>query len=118
MHASDCVSRHSSVASFGQPAAYRACLPSLPVLAPWWYGSTGPNRWPFVAMTADADQATRRMHLVREATRVLGSEEKARRWLSEWSPFLAGIPNDLAASSEGFRLVMDELIRIDFGDLT
>lgn len=69
-------------------------------------------------MAAAADQEARRMHLVREATRVLGSEEKARRWLAEWSPFLAGVPGDMAASSEGFQLVMDELVRIDYGDLT
>jgi hypothetical protein len=78
----------------------------------------GPNPQVAREMTAAADQEARRMHLVLEATRVLGSEEKARRWLTEWSPFLAGIPNDMAASSEGFQLVMDELLRIDFGDLT
>lgn len=68
-------------------------------------------------MTTGADLETRRRHLEREATRVLGSEDKARRWLAEWSTMLQGIPTDMVTSAEGFQLVMDELVRVEFGDL-
>ena len=69
-------------------------------------------------MMKNEDQASRKDRLKREATRVLGSQDKANRWLRTWSPFLGGIPEEMAAAPESYALVMDELVRIEFGDLT
>lgn len=62
--------------------------------------------------------AERRAKLVQEARRVFGSDEKSQHWLSHWSAFLGGVPLEMAGIEKEYQLAMDELIRIEFGDLT
>ena len=55
--------------------------------------------------------------IVQEAARLLGSPEKAARWLVAYNPVMGESP--AAAMARGAsNLVEDELVRIDYGDFT
>jgi uncharacterized protein (DUF2384 family) len=55
--------------------------------------------------------------IARKAETVLGTGMKAQRWLCAPHPLLGGAPLDLLSSKLGRRLVYEELVRIDWGDL-
>lgn len=56
--------------------------------------------------------------VARKAEAVLGTPPKAWRWLTSSHAILGDTPAALLESRSGRRLVYDELVRIDWGDLT
>jgi putative toxin-antitoxin system antitoxin component (TIGR02293 family) len=65
----------------------------------------------------EADRLLRVGRVFEEATRVLGSQEKAAQWLGARSVVLSeATPLSLLDSDAGTQAVTEELTRIDFGD--
>jgi len=64
------------------------------------------------------DLAFRIAAVTEAATNTLGCREKALLWISTPSVMLRGEPLLLISSDAGYQAVMDELTRIEFGDLT
>lgn len=60
----------------------------------------------------------RRAQLVEDAIRIFGNEKRALLWLNSHSVMLRQAPLDLISTEDGFQAVQDELVRIDYGDLT
>jgi putative toxin-antitoxin system antitoxin component (TIGR02293 family) len=66
--------------------------------------------------SAESERLVRLTRVLAEAKRVLGSEEKARRWMLKPSRALAGaIPLGLLDTDIGANAVFDELGRIEHG---
>jgi putative toxin-antitoxin system antitoxin component (TIGR02293 family) len=66
----------------------------------------------------ESDRLLRIARVASEAVRVLGSEEKARRWLSKDNRLLGAQPLELLATDGGACAVEAELHRIDWGDFS
>jgi len=66
----------------------------------------------------EADRLLRIGRIFEEATRILGTEQRAAGWLNHPSPYLYNVtPLSLLNSDGGAQAVSDELIRIDYGEL-
>ena len=64
-----------------------------------------------------AEAVLRVARVLQEARRVFGDNGKALRWIKASNPFLAARPIDLAGSDPGAQAIIDELTRIESGDL-
>ena len=65
----------------------------------------------------EADRLLRVGRVFEDATRILGTEQRASGWLNHPSPFLYGeTPLSLLDSDGGAQAVSEELGRIDYGD--
>lgn len=66
---------------------------------------------------AQADSTLRVGRVLQEARQVFGDGAKALRWLKSTHPVLGAEPIALIGSDAGAQVVLDELIRIQWGDL-
>ena len=66
---------------------------------------------------AQADSTLRVGRVLQEARQVFGDAAKALRWLKSMHPVLAAAPIGLIGSDAGAQAVLDELMRVQWGDL-